>query len=64
MVHHYQGVDGGAADILSVSKVEMFQCAKENKMISYTLVCDFRSHCADASDENFCVHPTRFGGFS
>nr|KAG5711572.1 hypothetical protein BaRGS_016754 [Batillaria attramentaria] len=25
--------------------------------VPYTLVCDFRSDCSDASDESFCVYP-------
>nr|KAG5710138.1 hypothetical protein BaRGS_006657 [Batillaria attramentaria] len=32
--------------------------------VPYTLVCDFRSDCSDASDEEFCVHrPCETGQF-
>ena len=35
----------------------VFTCGDEMTRISYTLVCDFRHHCKDRSDENFCQHP-------
>ena len=43
--------------------VEMFQCTKGSGTIHYTLVCDFRPDCLDASDEHFCVHPESDKGF-
>ena len=38
-------------------RVAMYTCTKDNTVISYTLVCDFRNDCEDKSDESFCRHP-------
>ena len=35
----------------------LFTCNDDVTMMSYTLVCDFRHHCKDGSDETFCQHP-------
>ncbi|KAK7469714.1 hypothetical protein BaRGS_00036296, partial [Batillaria attramentaria] len=32
-----------------------FKCRSNKESVPYTLVCDFRSDCSDASDEDFCV---------
>ena len=34
-----------------------FWCTDGVTRLSYTLVCDFRHHCKDWSDETFCQHP-------
>ena len=35
----------------------VFTCSDGLTMLSYTLVCDFRHHCEDSSDEMLCQHP-------
>ena len=35
----------------------MFTCSADDKMIPYTLVCDFRPDCMGDTDESFCKHP-------
>ena len=35
----------------------VFTCSNGVDMLSYSLVCDFRHHCKDRSDEAFCQHP-------
>ena len=40
-----------------VTSVPIFICRDGFARISYTLVCDFRHHCGDLSDEVFCQHP-------
>ena len=42
--------------LLGLDLVEMFTCEHSTQKIHYTLVCDFRQDCSDASDENFCEH--------
>ncbi|KAK7474595.1 hypothetical protein BaRGS_00034179, partial [Batillaria attramentaria] len=34
-----------------------FECSSGIARVPYTLVCDFRPDCSDASDETFCVVP-------
>ncbi|KAK7484751.1 hypothetical protein BaRGS_00024036 [Batillaria attramentaria] len=34
-----------------------FTCADGVERVPYTLVCDHRADCRDASDEDFCVYP-------
>ncbi|KAL8601648.1 hypothetical protein ACOMHN_003914 [Nucella lapillus] len=34
-----------------------FHCTSDKQRVSYTLVCDHRPDCSDASDERFCVFP-------
>nr|KAG5697415.1 hypothetical protein BaRGS_008841 [Batillaria attramentaria] len=34
-----------------------FTCADEVEHVPYTLVCDHRADCRDASDEDFCIFP-------
>ena len=36
----------------------VFTCGNGVTRLSYTLVCDFRHHCWDGSDELFCKHPS------
>ena len=43
-------------DQLLTSK-PVFTCSNAITRLSYTLVCDFRHHCEDGSDETFCRHP-------
>ena len=38
--------------------VPAFTCNDGATRLSYTLVCDFRHHCKDGSDETFCQHPS------
>nr|KAG5701005.1 hypothetical protein BaRGS_022716 [Batillaria attramentaria] len=41
-----------------------FTCKKDEMRVPYTLVCDFRPDCSDASDEDFCVfRPCKIGQF-
>ena len=40
-----------------VTSIPIFICRDGVTRISYTLVCDFRHHCEDLSDEVFCQHP-------
>ena len=40
-----------------MTSVPIFICRDGVTRISYTLVCDFRHHCEDFSDEVFCQHP-------
>ena len=40
-----------------MTSVPIFVCRDGVTRISYTLVCDFRHHCKDLSDEVFCQHP-------
>ena len=37
--------------------VPTFTCSDGVTKMSYSLVCDFRDHCKDRSDETFCHHP-------
>ena len=37
--------------------VPVFKCADGIGRVSFTLVCDFRHHCKDWSDETFCQYP-------
>ena len=37
--------------------LRVFACNDGITRLSYTLVCDFRHHCNDGSDETFCQHP-------
>ena len=39
------------------SPLPVFTCSDGLTRLSYTLVCDFRHHCKDWSDETFCHHP-------
>ncbi|KAK7503736.1 hypothetical protein BaRGS_00004859, partial [Batillaria attramentaria] len=41
--------------LTSGGEVPMFECDSISQTFHYTLVCDHRRHCADGSDENFCV---------
>ena len=34
-----------------------FQCGSGDQMVSFSLVCNYRSDCLDSSDEKFCEHP-------
>ena len=34
-----------------------FQCGSGDQMVSFSLVCNYRSDCSDSSDEKFCEHP-------
>ena len=40
-----------------LSSTPVFTCRNAITRLSYTLVCDFRHHCEDESDETFCRHP-------
>ncbi|KAL8569972.1 hypothetical protein ACOMHN_056404 [Nucella lapillus] len=40
----------------------MFQCSEDQSAVQYSVVCDFRLHCPDSSDESFCEFPP-CGGF-
>ena len=40
-----------------VTSVPVFICSNGVTRLSYNLVCDFRHHCKDLSDETFCQHP-------
>ncbi|KAL8591751.1 hypothetical protein ACOMHN_032293 [Nucella lapillus] len=40
----------------------MFQCSEDQSAVQYSVVCDFRPHCPDSSDESFCEFPP-CGGF-
>ena len=40
-----------------MTSVPIFVCGDGVTRISFTLVCDFRHHCKDLSDEVFCQHP-------
>ena len=40
-----------------MTSAPIFICRDGVTRISYTLVCDFRHHCEDLSDEVFCQHP-------
>ena len=46
---------GNRADSLQRTD-HVFTCSDGLTMLSYTLVCDFRHHCEDSSDEMFCQH--------
>ncbi|KAK7503737.1 hypothetical protein BaRGS_00004860, partial [Batillaria attramentaria] len=41
--------------LTSGGEVPMFECDSVSQTFHYTLICDHRRHCADGSDENFCV---------
>ena len=34
-----------------------FQCGSGDQMVSFSLVCNYRSDCSDSSDEKFCEYP-------
>ena len=38
--------------------VPVFTCSDDVTKMPYSLVCDFRHHCKDRSDETFCGHPS------
>ena len=40
-----------------MTSFSVFTCTDGVTRLSYTLVCDFRHHCKDWSDETFCQHP-------
>ena len=40
-----------------LTSVPVFTCSDDITRLSYTLVCDFRHHCTDGSDETFCQYP-------
>ena len=40
----------------SMISISLFACSDLVTRLSYTLVCDFRHHCTDGSDETFCRH--------
>ena len=40
----------------SMISISPFMCSDGVIRLSYTLVCDFRHHCTDGSDETFCRH--------
>ena len=40
-----------------MTSAHVFECADGIGRVSFTLVCDFRQHCGDSSDETFCQHP-------
>ena len=40
-----------------MSPLPYFMCTDGVTRLSYNLVCDFRHHCEDWSDEIFCQHP-------
>ena len=41
-----------------LTSVPVFTCGDDVTRISYTLLCDFKHHCKDRSDETFCHHPS------
>ncbi|XP_076464215.1 uncharacterized protein LOC143296263 [Babylonia areolata] len=47
----------------SGSTVAMFPCT-DGSTLPYTLVCDFKDDCWDASDESFCIHSHVCPGFT
>ena len=40
-----------------MTSAAVFSCGSDVIRLSYALVCDFRYHCKDGSDETFCQHP-------
>ena len=40
-----------------MASLPVFLCNDGVVKLSYNLVCDFRQHCTDGSDETFCQHP-------
>ena len=40
-----------------MTSVPVFTCSDGVTTLPFTLVCDFRRHCSDQSDETFCQHP-------
>ena len=40
-----------------MTSVPVFTCRDGVIRLPYTLVCDFRHHCTDGSDETFCQYP-------
>ncbi|KAK7096174.1 hypothetical protein V1264_005503 [Littorina saxatilis] len=53
-----------AAVIAGDVRVAMFACDDGRRTVPYTLVCDFREDCDDASDEAWCVHSEQCAGFT
>ena len=51
------------SDAARGADVMMFTCDDAKTTVPYTLVCDFRKDCEDASDEVFCVHTNECWGF-
>ncbi|KAK7087894.1 hypothetical protein V1264_021886 [Littorina saxatilis] len=45
-------------------RVAMFVCDNGRRTVPYSLVCDFREDCDDASDEAWCVHREKCAGFT
>ncbi|KAK7485925.1 hypothetical protein BaRGS_00022792 [Batillaria attramentaria] len=44
-------------DLSASCLAPFFTCKNGAERVPYTFVCDYRSDCSDASDENFCVFP-------
>ena len=41
----------------------LFTCRDDVEQMAYSLVCDHSQDCLDASDEDFCVHPSCSGSW-
>ena len=54
LVNGMDSLEGGQL----MTPVPIFLCGDGVTRLSYTLVCDFRHHCRDGSDETFCQHPS------
>ena len=55
-----ESVTAGSAYDFATS---MFECDDATMTLHYTLVCDFREDCSDASDETFCIYREICTGF-
>ena len=53
----------GVADGSDYVVTAMFVCDDATMTLHYTLVCDFREDCSDASDETFCIRREICTGF-
>ncbi|KAK7092030.1 hypothetical protein V1264_009639 [Littorina saxatilis] len=62
--YNISGSNSDASFTAGDVRVAMFVCEDGRSTVPYSLVCDFREDCDDASDEAWCVHSEQCVGFT